>query len=181
MRRHSLIARLGPADTAPVAVVQRDSLRTEIRFVDGYRQLGYGIGQMVDQLTSLGLTPSETAADLAILAALVTAGDTRISRLADSQDTWTREIDLYLPVHELARWEALAPLVVRILNFLTGDRWRLFLRARNARNRQLIVPRRVRVAPPYSSVCLFSGGLDSFVGAIDLLAVGQRPLLVSHY
>lgn len=32
-----------------------------------------------------------------------------------------------------------------------------------------------------SSVCLFSGGLDSFIGAIDLLGADERPLLVSHY
>lgn len=181
MRRHSLIARLGPADTAPVAVVQRDSLQTEIRFVDGYRRLGHGIGRMIGQLSVRSLKPSETAADLAILAALVTAADTRISRVADSQDTWTREIDLYLPVHDPARWNAVAPLVVRMLNFLTGDRWRLFFRARNAENRQLVAPRHARMAAPFTSVCLFSGGLDSFVGAIDLFAAGERPLLVSHY
>jgi 7-cyano-7-deazaguanine synthase in queuosine biosynthesis len=181
MRRHSLIARLGPGDTSAVAVVQDDSLQTEIRFVDGYRQLGYGIGQMVRQLIARGLVPSETATDLAILAALVTAADTRISRAADSQDTWTREIDLYLPVHDQPRWNVVAPLVVRTLNFLTGDRWRVFFRVRNTQNRQLITPPRALVAAPFTSVCLFSGGLDSFVGAIDLFAAEQTPLLVSHY
>jgi 7-cyano-7-deazaguanine synthase in queuosine biosynthesis len=30
-------------------------------------------------------------------------------------------------------------------------------------------------------VCLFSGGLDSLIGALDLLKEGRRPLLVSHY
>lgn len=30
------------------------------------------------------------------------------------------------------------------------------------------------------SVCLFSGGLDSAIGAIDLLSQGRSPLLVSH-
>ena len=29
-------------------------------------------------------------------------------------------------------------------------------------------------------VSLFSGGLDSAIGAIDLLAAGRAPLLVSH-
>lgn len=31
------------------------------------------------------------------------------------------------------------------------------------------------------TVCLFSGGLDSFVGAIDLLEEGKHPIFVSHY
>ena len=35
--------------------------------------------------------------------------------------------------------------------------------------------------PTVDSVCLFSGGLDSFVGAIDLLANGAKPIFVSHY
>ena len=181
MKRHSIIARLGPADTSTVNVVQDDSLQTEIRFVDGYRQLGYGIGQMIRQLIARGIVPSETAADLAILAALVTAADTRISRADDSQDSWTREIDLYLPVHETSRWIALTPRIVRTLNFLTGDRWRVFFRARNTQNRQLVTSPRSLVPAPFTSICLFSGGLDSFVGAIDLFATGQTPLLVSHY
>lgn len=181
MKRHSIIARLGPTDTAGVTVIQRDSLRTEIRFVDGYRRLGFGIGHMIDQLIARGLVPSETSADLAILAATVTAADTRISRAADSEDGWTREIDLYIPVLEPSRWTALVPLITRTLNFLTGDRWRLFFRGRNSRNQEL-VRRPPKLAPlSLTSVCLFSGGLDSFIGAIDLFAEGETPLLVSHY
>lgn len=181
MRRHSIIARLGPSDTRAVAVLQTDSLRTEIRFVDGYRRLGFGVGQMIDELTARGLVPSETATDLAILAATVTAADTRISRATDAQDSWTREIDLYIPVQQPAGWTALTALIGRTLNFLTGDRWRLFFRERHPRHRQLITSSAARGRPAFTSLCLFSGGLDSFIGAIDLLAAGQTPLLVSHY
>src|SRR5436190_21486340 len=106
MRRHSFIARLGPSDNAAIPVIQPDSMRTEIRFIDGYRRLGYGLGQIIDELTGRGVTPSETAADLAILAAMVIAADTRISRVIDAQDSWTREIDLYVPVLEPDRWRA---------------------------------------------------------------------------
>ncbi|MBI3805646.1 MAG: hypothetical protein HY282_17995 [Nitrospirae bacterium] len=181
MRRHSMIARLGPSDTGQVTVVQTESLRTEIRFVDGYLRLGFGIGQVIDQLTQLGVVPSEVSVDLAILAAMVTAADTRISRAIDAQDSWTREIDLYIPVHDLPRWTILTPLLVRTLNFLTGDHWRLFFRERHAGNQQLITRPTGPAGAPFTSVCLFSGGLDSFIGAIDLLAAGQMPLLVSHY
>src|SRR5206468_929889 len=83
-----------------------------------------------DELTQRGVRPTETAADLTVLAALVTAADTRISRAVDAQDGWTREIDLYLPVLEPDRWLAAAPLIERMLKFLTGDRWRLTFRAR---------------------------------------------------
>ena len=181
MRRHSFIARLGPADKTSVAVIQSDSLATEIHFVDGYRRLAFGLGQIIDQLIARTVVPSETAADLGILAATVTAADTRVSRDADAQDGWTREIDIYLPVAEVNRWEALAPLLERTLKFLTGDHWRLFLRERDAKYKTLIQKPRTLVRPPFTSVCLFSGGLDSFIGAIDLFAAGERPILVSHY
>lgn len=181
MRRHSFIGRLGPSDNAAIPVMQADSLRTEIRFIDGYRRLGYGLGQMIDELTQRGVKPTETAADLALLAALVTAADTRISRAVDAQDGWTREIDLYLPVLEPDRWLAAAPLIERMLKFLTGDHWRLTFRARVRGYAEVVRPRPVQMRPQLTSVCLFSGGLDSFVGAIDLLAAGDHPLLVSHY
>lgn len=69
MRRHSIIARLGPADKKPIAVVETDSVRTEIRFIDGEKRLGFGLGQIIDQLLKRGVRPSERAIDLAILAA----------------------------------------------------------------------------------------------------------------
>lgn len=180
MRRHSIIARLGPSDDAAVRVLERGSLTTEIRFVDGYRRLGFGLGQMIEQLAARGVVPTETGADLALLAATVTAADTRISRAADSQDSWTREIDLYIPVEDTARWEPAAALLERTLKFLTGDHWRLYFRARHRGYPQL-VNRATSKRAAFSSVCLFSGGLDSFIGAIDLLAAGQPTLLVSHY
>jgi hypothetical protein len=180
MRRHSIIARLGPTDKTRVALKDPRSVTTEVHFVDGYRRLGFGIGQMLDQLAARGLFPSDRAIDLMILAAIVTAADTRISRASESQDSWTREIDLYLPAQQPDLFGARAQLIERILAFLTGDRWRVFFRRRHADNARLLVKSQLK-ATPFSSVCLFSGGLDSFIGTIDLLASGQNPLLVSHY
>ena len=100
MNHHSLICRLGPGDTATVKPSRSDSKLTEVSFVDGDHRLGYGLGQALDQLRELGLHPSERTIDLALLAAALTAADTRISRSTESQNAWTREIDLCLPVAE---------------------------------------------------------------------------------
>jgi 7-cyano-7-deazaguanine synthase in queuosine biosynthesis len=181
MRRHSIIARLGPADRTRVALRDSDTVKTTIRFVDGDHRLGFGLGQMVDQLADLGLTPTDPAVDLAILAAVVMAADTRISRTTESQDSWTREIDLYLPVLDPDVWTAQAALIERMLRFLTGDHWRVAFRRRHSDYRELIEPALGLSFDTFDSVCLFSGGLDSFVGAIDLLARDQSPLFVSHY
>ena len=111
MRRHSLIARLGPTDTAQVRTYIPDGLTTEIRFVDGYRRLNFGLGQLIDELADRGVVPSEAALDLGILAGCVTAADTRVSRAADSQDSWTREIDIHMPVSDVDLWTSATALV----------------------------------------------------------------------
>jgi hypothetical protein len=181
MRRHSLIARLGPADKAVVHLRDAKTVRTEVRFVDGEHRLGFGLGQMIDQLVERAIIPDERAIDLVILAALVTAADTRISRASDSQDSWTREIDLYVPVQEPDAWTPHAALIENNLRFLTGDIWRLSFRARHPKYKQLIKRPRDLVGSQFTSASLFSGGLDSFIGAIDLLAAKENPLFVSHY
>ena len=181
MRRHSIIARLNPADTQEVALKDPNSQVSTIRFIEAERRLGFGLGQMIDQLSNRGMYPSESAIDLTILAATITAADTRISRRTESQDSWTREIDLYVPVESPALWLGNASLLERMLMFLTGDQWRVFFRARQGGLENLIDRPPEHVGAPFTSVCLFSGGLDSFVGAIDLLEAGESPLFVSHY
>lgn len=181
MRRHSIIARLGPKDTSRVSIQRVDSVVTEIRFIDEQKRLGFGLGQFIDQLIERGIVPSDTGIDLILLSAAVTAADTRISRDTESQDSWTREIDLYIPVQNPPLWSAESPLIERMLKFLTGDRWRIYFRERHKDYKQLIESPDHLVNSPMTSVCLFSGGLDSFAGAIDLLQAGENPVFVSHY
>ena len=181
MRRFSLIGRLGPDDKVTVPVLQKDSAVFEIDFLNANRRLGFGLGHALEQLSSLGLNPTEVALDLAIVAAHVNAGDTRISRAVNAQDGWTREIDLYIPVSDAPRWDAVSRQIETLLTFLTGDRWRLFFRARPKRMTSMIVPAEELSLGGFDEVSLFSGGLDSLIGAIDLVKSGQRPLLVSHY
>ena len=104
MRRHSVIVRLNPGDTHPIVIHDPAAVQTTIHFVDGDRRLSYGLGQILDMLSDRSLYPPETVIDLAILATAVTAADTRISRHTESQDSWTREIDLYIPVQEPDLW-----------------------------------------------------------------------------
>ena len=93
MRRHVIIGHFGPGDRVQIPVAP-DEVMTWIDLVASYRRLGHGIGDAFDDLQRLGIFPSETGLDLLILAALVHAADTRISRATESQDTWTREIRL---------------------------------------------------------------------------------------
>ena len=181
MKRHSVIARLGPADIQEFVLAEKDSQVSTIQFLDNERYLQFGLGQIMKQLSDRGMYPEEKAIDLTILAATIMAADTRISRKTESQDSWTREIDLYIPVENPDLWSSNTSILVRILKFLTGDHWRLFFRPRPHDFETLVNRRAELVDPPFTSVSLFSGGLDSFVGAIDLLEAGDSPLFVSHY
>lgn len=180
MSRHSLICRLGVLDTVKVVTRSGEQV-TEINFVVADKRLDFGLGNALDYLAGKGFQPSERAADLLLLAGLLTAADTRIRRSSESEDRWTREIDLHLPVAEPKVWMTVASELKKTLDFLTGDIWTLHFRPRPANMKQLVpAPKQLRIVEP-TSVCLFSGGLDSFIGAVDLLAVGEQPLFVSHY
>lgn len=181
MRRFSLIGRLGRDDNSRIKTVQTDADAFEIDFLDGDRRMGFGIGHALDQLASLGLQPSEKGIDLVVLAALVNAGDTRVSRKKNAQDGWTREIDLYVPVSVPAVWKESTRSIEAMLRFLTGDRWRVFFRSRTKRTQTLAVAPKRLALDGLTSVSLLSGGLDSLVGAVDLLSGSERPLFVSHY
>lgn len=181
MKRHSIVVRLGAADKAKVAIVDKDSHVSTLNFISSDKRLDHGLGQILDQLNDRGMYPGEIAIDLAILAATVTAADTRISRQDDSQDSWTREIDLYLPVSGVDLWSENVQLIVRMLKFLTGDLWSVSFRPRQKAMKLLLDRPLKLVGTTLDSVCLFSGGLDSFIGAIDLLENGKHPIFVSHY
>lgn len=179
MRRHVIIGRFGVDDKILVPRAS-DEVESTLQLVAGKR-LDHGIGHALADLEALHLTPSEIGADMLVVAAHVHAADTRISRFTESQDAWTREIRLVIPVSDPVRWTAASPILVRALNFLTGDRWNIGFRIRPGEYAKLIPTATPALIPaPFDGVSLFSGGLDSLIGAIDSLTAGETPLLVSH-
>lgn len=118
--------------------------------------------------------PSQTAWDFLSIALAVFAADRFIPR-ADAEDTWTRVIALDIAVAERARWQPLAERLAAALRFLTGDIWSLTFQEAG-QDRPVVQGRFTN----RDCVCLFSGGLDSFLGAISLQNDGRRPLLVSQ-
>lgn len=181
MKRQLLAGRFGPDDREDVHTAQ-DEQCTFLQMVAGEKSLDHGIGGALTSLKKLGIFPSEVGIDLLVVAAHVHAADTRISRAEQSQDSWTREIRLVVPVSAPALWTRAVPTLMKALNFLTGDRWTIGFRARPSRFAAIAkeAPPTL-ITPPFDAVCLFSGGLDSLIGAINLLQTGSTPLLVSHF
>jgi hypothetical protein len=180
MRRHVIIGRYGPGDRGRMPLGDGE-FETRLDLVVGDRALDHGIGHALSDLAKLAVYPSEMGVDLLVLAAHVHAADTRVSRDSESQDGWTRELRLVVPVSDPDRWTAAGPIFVRMLNFLTGDRWSLGFRARPRRFARVApTPPGKLIGPPFNDLALFSGGLDSLIGAIDALEAGRTPLLISH-
>lgn len=116
-------------------------------------------------LREAGLEVNDTVTDLLQLAMTVYYADLRIERNF-AEDKWTRQITVHLPVADMALWEGSSSALIEMLNFLTGDIWDFQFREREiAEKTELEEPNQ----DPPVVVTLFSGGLDSFVGAIDLL------------
>ena len=127
---------------------------------------------------------TQEAADLLYLSLFVFAAD-RLSLRSISYDSWSRDIHITVPVRCIDKWVSQGGLVESMLNFLSGDRWRVDFYERD------ILPFEREASDHFSqqqldigqvdTVCMFSGGLDSFVGAIDLLGRTKSVLFVSHY
>ena len=114
--------------------------------------------------------------DLLSLALSVTAADLGVRRHS-SPDGWTREINLQVAVSDPSFWGGQCSLLEDQLRFLTTDRWTITFADGGA----LPSPPSRVVHPDEDCVSLLSGGLDSLVGAIDLVSRhGRRPYLVSQ-
>lgn len=180
MRRHLIVGRFGPLDLRAIPAAP-DEVVTTVDLVSSARRLDHGLDDAVQDLAKLMVFPTEMGLDLLVLAALVYMADTRISRTTESQDSWTREIRLVVPVSNRDRWSSAASLLETMLNFLSGDRWSIGFCSRPDEFVSIVPPRPPGTdSAPFTSLSLFSGGLDSLIGAIDLLEAGSSPLLVSH-
>lgn len=180
MMRQVIYGRYGPNDTADIAV-RSDETGTELNMLSPQNRLEHGMGNAVEDLTKMGLFPSGRAIDLLVLAAHVQAADTRVSRISQSQDSWTRELRIVVPVSDTVTWDKAAPTLTRALNFLTGDLWTVEFRALPDGIPNVVPTGTLPLEGiPFDEVALFSGGLDSLIGAVDMLRSGRTPLLISH-
>lgn len=118
--------------------------------------------------------------DLFIITLSIFAVDKRVSRWR-TFDKWTRNIKISIPVLNFEKWKEVKPLWNSTLSFLTGDIWDVNFRTTNARYGDSSKPSKYPIDISKSTaVCLFSGGLDSFCGAIELLNRGESICLLGH-
>jgi len=133
-------------------------------------QLGFSIE---DYARTWG-TFDQDAAEFAYFTSVIYGCDRAVNRESSDGDRWSRVFDVQIPVADPGKWSATSNLVEPMLEFLTGDIWRLDFVAtpiplfgREFRTTRSSFRKRRRVRG--SAVSLFSGGLDSLIGIIDWL------------
>ncbi|WP_299760949.1 Qat anti-phage system QueC-like protein QatC [uncultured Pontibacter sp.] len=123
----------------------------------------------------------KSAFDFFFIAACAYGIDRFIERRPYSIDGWSREMKVSFPVLDPGSWQGKEKSLADILSFLTGDYWEVQFTAS-----PLILPAASNYPfshPNIDQVNLFSGGLDSLIGAIDFLTEAPKKnlLLISHY
>lgn len=124
---------------------------------------------------------AEDAYGLLFLSAIVYAIDRSIDRHLYSVDGWSREldVDITLPSHE--KFQAQKYEINKMLSFLTGDYWNCtFIEEATIRYPRFTA---TTYYDDIDQVNLFSGGMDSLIGAVDFLASNPNGhiYLSSHY
>lgn len=126
---------------------------------------------------------SKSAIDLLNISLMVYYADRKVLRKKED-DAWTRQIKLYMPVLELDMWNQNKTHLEKMLSFLSGDVWRFEFRKRELNQKEENsfkgMQRQRRKYQP-KAICMLSGGLDSFIGAIDILNKEKDVWFVGHY
>ena len=134
----------------------------------------------IDDITRamLGNVP-DVLLDLLEVAAYVYCADQQASRGSEQLTAlgrdWRRNMHFTIPVRDPGRWSS-APVLEalsEVLGFLSDDVYSFSFVAAEAplASRETYFPELVDGSFVPDEVALFSGGLDSFAGAVDLLAV----------
>ena len=126
----------------------------------------------VTYLSALLAKSSETVRGLFYFASLVYAIDRTFKREIHSVDGWSRLFDVEFKLPADAIFSINRNEIEKILSFLTGDYWKCSFEASDN-----ITYQEKEIPSDYneiSQVNLFSGGLDSLIGAIDFMSKNNR-------
>lgn len=139
--------------------------------------------------TMLGNVP-DLLIDLLEVAAYVYCADQRLVRGSDQLtnfgENWRRSLRFSIPVRQLEAWQDpdVQEILADTLGFLSDDSYEFDFRRAEApvQPRELYFPDLIDTSAEHDDVALFSGGIDSFAGAVnDIVTLGKSVTLVGHY
>lgn len=160
----------------------RLSIEFRIEFADGNILDTSANIQLYPLLYFVGKVPDVTFSML-YLSAIVYAIDRTVERKKYSINGWSREFDVDILIPEYQYFCNNSQMINKMLSFLTGDYWNCHF----VDSFEIVYPPQqqdlINLYEGINQVNLFSGGMDSLIGAIDYLSNNQNGKLcvVSHY
>lgn len=152
----------------------------------GTEEISLDIGAITEKMVQQ-LPPAMY--DLLKIATYVYVGDQMISRGGirsfDYAEKWNRDLCFEIPVQEIDIWSdgEIKSLLEEALSFVSGDTYTLNFVKRPPSSFPEFLNFKADTKPvhKFDEVVLFSGGLDSFTGAVEeIVANSKCPVLVSH-
>ena len=122
--------------------------------------------------------PTNLSLDVLYFTSIIYAIDKVIQR-TDTFDNWSRDIEVEIPVSNVDSWTSAKDVLKEAVDFLTSDNWILGFRGLNDISyfeKEETLPININI----ENICLFSGGLDSLAGGINLIDEKNNVLLISH-
>lgn len=127
------------------------------------------------QLERANIVPSNLVWDFITIALSIAAADLSCER-KNSEDGWTRQIELEVYLCNPEPWRTQYDLLEKAFKFLTGDVWKFKFQGNGIQAPSSILP----LETDADCISLLSGGMDSLIGAIDLISDGIKPCFVSQ-
>lgn len=135
-------------------------------------------------LWSFARDVDSVAFDFLVLAFIVYNADRAVNRIVNSAEGWKRCFILEnVPAVNFPQMNKGKELFQRAINFLTGDDWQINFVQTSPYNYSPTQNNKNYNRSNYAKVSLFSGGLDSLIGFVDIassLIKDTQVLLVSH-
>lgn len=124
---------------------------------------------------------SNDVVDFFLFTATIYGIDRFIERRANSVDGWSRDFEIEFPVRNVTIWNSAKDQIEKMLSFLTGDYWSVSFYQAKFDFPDMSLKK--EFYENFTQVNLFSGGLDSLIGALDHLKSkpNEKLILVSHY
>lgn len=151
---------------------------------------GKNVNLRIDCITrSMLANVPDLLLDLLEIAAYVYCADQRLSRgtaqLTNFGENWRRDLHFVIPVRTPALWQQhdVQRLLEDTLGFLSDDSYTFEFRkaTRPFLSRDVYFQDLIDASSDYDAVAMFSGGVDSFAGAVqDVVLRGRSVCLVGH-
>ena len=163
-----------PANRLPI-ILDSNTKYFSLYLNSGRPHVSFISNGWLKQLKRENIAPSNLIWDFVTIALSIASADLSCER-EKSEDGWTRQIELKVYLYNPEPWKTQYELLKKAFRFLTGDIWEFEFVNNGIQPPRSIIPLETEA----DCISLLSGGMDSLIGAIDLISDGIKPCFVSQ-